>query len=95
SIQLKNKTAEGCAIQTGPLRLVICKTDTGLIGCGLVDVMVYDRFQFPAAKVRAEGKPLIETVEDALNGIVREVNETAQKRGVKAGMTGREALELM
>ncbi len=35
------------------------------------------------------------TIDDLLNGIIKEVNEAARKRGVSIGMSGKEALDLM
>ena len=93
-IQLTHKQATGYVLPAGPVKLVCAVTDRGLIGCGLIDVAVLDRFQFAAAKLKARGKPLIENVQDLLDAEVKEANAAAQALGVKNGMSGRETLEL-
>ena len=92
-IQLTRKQATGYVLPAGPVNLVCAATDRGLIGCGLIDVAVLDRFQFAAARLKARGKPLIENVDDLLDAEVKEANAAARALGVKLGMTGREALE--
>ena len=63
-----------------------------MVACGALDVVALERFNYPAVKVKAKGTS-IATVDDLLAGEVREVNHFAQQRGIKAGMSGREALE--
>lgn len=95
TIQIGGKTAQGYEIPVGPCNLVFATTGNALIGCGLIDVMVFDKFNYPAAKLKATKGPFIVTVNDLLAGEVREANATALKRGVAVGMTGKEALERM
>ena len=94
TIRLTRKEATGFVLPAGPVSLVYAITDRGLIACGLIDVSVLDRFNFPAARLKARGKPLIASVEDLLDGEVKEANASAQALGVKPGMSGREALEM-
>ncbi|MFZ1903390.1 MAG: DUF1805 domain-containing protein, partial [Methanoregula sp.] len=47
------------------------------------------------AKVRPATGPSIVNTNDILTGIVKEVNRGAMGRGIKTGMTGRQALELL
>ena len=95
TIQLGGKTAQGYEIPIGPVNLVFATTGDALIGCGLIDPMIFDKFNYPAARLKATKGPLIVTVADLLAGEVREANSAAQKRGVVIGMTGKEALERM
>ena len=95
TIQIGGKTAQGYEIPVGPVNLVFATTGSALIGCGLIDAMVFDKFNYPAARLKATKGPLIVTVADLLVAEVREANATAQKRGVTIGMTGREALGRM
>jgi len=53
------------------------------------------QFSYPAAKVRPAHGPSIVNTEDIMTGIVKETNRTAMSRGIKNGMTGRQALELL
>ena len=95
TIQLRGKTAQAFEIPVGPVNLVFATTGNSLIGCGLIDPMVFDRFNYPAARLKATTGPLIVTVADLLVAEVREANATAQKRGVVVGMPGKDALEKM
>ena len=94
-IQLTKKRADGYVIPLGPINLVNVVTDTGLVGCGAFDVSALDNFSYPAAKVKSATGGPIATIEDLLSGVVKEANSAASKRGVKIGMTGREALDLL
>jgi uncharacterized protein YunC (DUF1805 family) len=94
-VKLSRKTAEGFVIPLGPANLVAIKTDVGLVGCGAFDVAALDSFSYPAVKVRPSLGPSIVTVDDILKGIVKEANRSAVGRGIKNGMTGRQALELL
>ncbi|MDO9325618.1 MAG: YunC family protein [Methanoregula sp.] len=94
-IQLTRKVAKGFIIPLGPANLVAIKTDVGMIGCGAFDVAALDSFSYPAVKVRPSIGPSIVDTEDLLKGIVKEANRSAMGRGIKNGMTGRAALELL
>ena len=56
---------------------------------------LFNNFGYPAAKVRPSQGSSIDTIEDLLQGIVKEVNPAAEKLGLKVGQTGRDALELL
>lgn len=95
TIQLTRKQAEGYVIDLGPVNLVNVVTDLGMVGCGAFDIAALNNFSYPAAKVRSAEGGSIATIEDLLQGIVKEVNPAAEKLGLKVGQTGREALELL
>jgi uncharacterized protein YunC (DUF1805 family) len=92
-IQLTTKVADGFVIPLGPANLVAIKTDKGIVGCGAIDVAALDSFSYPAVKVRPAIGPSIADTDDILTGIVKEANRSAIGRGIKNGMTGRQALE--
>jgi uncharacterized protein YunC (DUF1805 family) len=94
-VRLSRKNAQGFVIPLGPANLVAIKTDVGLVGCGAFDVAALDSFSYPAVKVRPSLGPSIVDTDDILQGIVKEVNRAALGRGIKTGMTGKEALELL
>ena len=94
-ISLAHKDADSYVIPFGPFNLVMVATDTGMVGCGMVDVHALDRFDYPAARVRSSTGGAIATIDDLLDGIVKDVNDAAQHCGIRAGMTGREALDLL
>jgi uncharacterized protein YunC (DUF1805 family) len=94
-VHLTKKTAQGYVIPFGPVNLVTVLTDVGMVGCGMFDVSALDSFSFPAAKVRPALGPSIVDIDDVLKGIIKEANRSAMGRGIKNGMTGRQALELL
>lgn len=94
-VKLTRKVANGFVIPLGPANLVAIKTDVGLVGCGAFDVAALDSFSYPAAKVRPSVGPSIVDTDDILKGIVKETNRSALGRGIRTGMTGRQALELL
>jgi uncharacterized protein YunC (DUF1805 family) len=94
-VRLSRKKAYGFVIPLGPVNLVAVRTDVGLVGCGAFDVAALDSFSYPAAKVRPSLGPSIADTDDILTGIVKEANRSAFGRGVRTGMTGKEALELL
>lgn len=91
-VQLPGKTARGFVYPLGPANLVAVVTDEGMVGCGAFDVAALEKFNYPAARVRPSKGDSIATIDDLLEGIVKDANGPAQSRGVKVGMTGREAL---
>ena len=93
-IELQEKKAEGFVFEFGPVNLVFAKTSTGMIGCGLINVMVFDKFSYPAALIKSASGAIID-LQGLLVGTVKEVNESASKKGVIVGMSGRQALEMM
>ncbi len=94
-VQLAKKQADGYVIPLGPVNLVMVITDVGMVGCGAFDVVALNNFGYPAAKVRPAQGNSIATIDDLLRGIVKEVNPAAAERGLKLGITGREALDLL
>lgn len=94
-VQMAGKQADGYVIPLGPVDLVAVVTDTGMVGCGAFDVVALDNFGYPAARVRSPHGGPISTIEDLLAGTVKEANAAAARRGIAAGMSGQEALELL
>jgi uncharacterized protein YunC (DUF1805 family) len=94
-VRLTKKEADGFVIPLGPANLVAIKTDVGMVGCGAFDIAALDSFSYPAAKVRPAIGPSIVDTDDILKGIVKEANRSAMGRGIRTGMTGRQALELL
>jgi uncharacterized protein YunC (DUF1805 family) len=70
-------------------------TDRGIIGCGLYDIAVANRFAMAIAIARGTpGHPLCEP-EDLLTARIVEVSEAAAQHGIRPGVTGAEALQLL
>jgi uncharacterized protein YunC (DUF1805 family) len=94
-VQLAKKQADGFVIPLGPANLVFIKTEIGFVGCGAFDTVALEKFNYPAARVKSSTGGSIATITDLLNGIIKDANAIAEQRGIKVGMTGREALELL
>ncbi len=94
-VSLKHSEGVGYVIPAGPVNIVHVVAAHGMVGCGAFDVMALDRFGYPAARVRPSTGTSVSSVGDLLDGIIREANVEAQKRGVTVGMTGKEALDLL
>jgi len=94
-VALNNKQADGFVISLGRLNLVGIVTDIGMVGCGAFDVLALDGFSYPAARARSAKGGSIATISDLLAGIIKEANAAAMKLGIRVGMTGREALDLL
>ena len=94
-VQLAKKQADGYVIPLGAINLVNVVTDVGMVGCGAFDVAALNNFGYPAAKVRPSSGSSIATVDDLMAGIIKEVNPAAEKLGLKVGITGKEALDLL
>lgn len=86
------KTAIGYEENMGPVNLVFARTESGMIGCGAFDVLVFDKFNYPAAKIKGKNGR-ITSIDDLLEGDVVQANSAAQAIGICPGMTGMEVLE--
>ncbi|HOP66106.1 MAG TPA: YunC family protein [Methanoregulaceae archaeon] len=95
TVKLKNSSGTGYIIPLGPVNLVCIVTSKGLVGCGAFDVAALATFDYPAARVRPTRSASIETIDDLLDGTIREANKNAEDLGVKTGMSGKEALDLL
>ena len=91
-VDIGGRPARGFVYPLGPVNLVAVVTDTGMVGCGAFDVAALEKFHYPAARVRPSRGDSVATIEDLLEGIVKDANGPARARGVEVGMTGREAL---
>lgn len=70
-------------------------TSAGLVGCGIYDVRTAAEFGQAVAICRGTPqKPLVEP-EDLYTAKIVEATPQAQALGIRPGMTGREAVELL
>ncbi|WOF17345.1 DUF1805 domain-containing protein [Methanoplanus sp. FWC-SCC4] len=93
-VPLEEKEAEGFVIPLGDVNLVFVKTDSGIVGCGAIDVMALEKFGYPAAKVKPKGNSVAD-INDLMEGEIAAVNPSGEKLGIKIGMTGKEAVRLL
>ncbi len=94
-ITLKNPDATGYVIPAGPVHLVMVIAEHGMVGCGAFDVAALNNFGYPAARVKPSRGTSIASLDDLLAGEIKESNQAAMKLGVKEGMSGKEALDLL
>lgn len=92
-LALNQATAEAYVVPLKGVNLVFAKTEKGMIGCGAFDVKALDKFDYPAAKIAAEGG--ITTIDDLLSGTVRETNNAGKTLGITQGMGAADALKLL
>ncbi len=94
-VQLTNRQADGYIIPLGPVNMVCVITDVGMVGCGAFDVMALDALCYLAVRVKSISGNHIATIDDLLVGVVKDANTEAIKLGIKIGMSGRAALDLL
>lgn len=93
-IRIGKKEIEGFVIPIGKVNLVFARTEKGLVGCGAFDIMALEKFGYAAAKVRPKGES-VSNLDDLMAGEITAANQSAEKLGIKEGITGKEALELL
>ncbi len=81
-ITLNKKQADGYVIPIGPLNLVFVVAGKGMVGCGAFDVVALNNFAYPAAKAKSKTGAPIATIEDLLEGTIKESNVEAGKLGI-------------
>lgn len=70
-------------------------TDVEMVGCGAFDVAALNNFGYPAARVKPTRGSSIVTIDDLLDGVIKDANIAATRLGIKAGISGKEALDLL
>jgi uncharacterized protein YunC (DUF1805 family) len=95
TVPLRNAEGSGYVVPLGPVNLVWVIGAKGMVGCGAFDVQALEKFGYAAARVRSKTGTSIATLDDLLSGIIVEANPSAERYGVRAGMSGREALDLL
>ncbi|KXS44528.1 MAG: hypothetical protein AWU59_465 [Methanolobus sp. T82-4] len=89
-IELDNGSAIGLSMQMQSAPLLLIKADKGFVMCGYLDMEAATALGDVAVKVKG-----VNTFEDVLEAFVVGATQEAINLGIKVGMTGREALELM
>ena len=89
-IELQNGSAIGLSFHMQSAPLLLIKADKGFVMCGYLDMETADMLGDVAVKVKG-----VNTFDDVLEASVVGATEPAINLGIKMGMTGREALELM
>ncbi len=94
-IQFKNGRAIGISNRWRQGQYCTILTEAGMVGCGIYDLKIAAEFGQAVAIARGTPQnPLVEP-EDLLDAKIAEATPQAQKLGIRIGMTGREAVELL
>ena len=88
NVPLKSGEATGMVFELQNASLIIIKADKGYLMCGYLDMKAAEAKGDAAAKVSG-----VSSIDDALEASIVEASSEAKKLGVKAGMSGRKALE--
>jgi uncharacterized protein YunC (DUF1805 family) len=94
-LQFANGTAIGISNRWEQGQYCSILTRAGIVGCGIYDLKTAAEFgQAIAIAKGTPAKPLVEP-EDLFDAKIVGVTPQAEALGIKPGMTGREAVELM
>jgi len=93
-VALAGGVAIGVMVELPKARDLTISTAKGFVGCGLFDVTILDAMH-PERQVVGARVTGVREIEDILDAKVRDCTAAAQALGVRPGMTGREALQLM
>ncbi len=89
-VELDNGTAMGISLQMQNAPLLLIRAKRGFVMCGYLDLEAAASLGDLAVKLKG-----VKTIEDMLGAPVAGVTSAAAALGIKQGMTGKEALELM
>ncbi|WP_406660192.1 DUF1805 domain-containing protein [Methanolobus sp. ZRKC3] len=89
-IELDKGSAMGLSFHMQTAPLLVIKADKGFVMCGYLDMETADSLGDVAVKVKG-----VNTFDDVLKAHVVGATQSAINLGIKMGMTGKEALELM
>jgi uncharacterized protein YunC (DUF1805 family) len=94
-MQFANGSAIGISNRWHKGQYCVILTEAGLFGCGIYDVKTAGEFGQAVAIARGTPQnPLVEP-EDLLDARILELTPRARELGVRTGMSGREAVELL
>ena len=94
-IQFKNGCAIGISNRWHKGQYCMILTQAGLVGCGIYDVKTAGEFGQAVAIARGTPQNPLVNPEDLFDARIVEATPQAQALGVRVGMTGREAVELL
>jgi uncharacterized protein YunC (DUF1805 family) len=94
-IQFNNGCAIGISNRWQQGQYCTILTEAGLVGCGIYDVKTAAEFGQAVAIARGTPqKPLVDP-EDLFDAKIVDATPRAKELGIRLGMTGREAVELL
>ena len=94
-LQFQNGSAIGISNRWQHGQYCTILTEAGLVGCGIYDVKTAAEFGQAVAIARGTpAQPLVEP-EDLFDAKIVDLTPQAGQLGIRTGMTGREAVELL
>jgi uncharacterized protein YunC (DUF1805 family) len=90
-----NGCANGLSNRWHKGQYCVILTEAGLVGCGIYDVKTAAEFGQAVAIARGTPQNPLVNPEDLLGARIVEATPQAQALGVRLGMTGRDAVELL
>ena len=94
-IQFKNGCAIGISNRWHKGQYCTILTEAGLVGCGIYDVKTAAEFGQAVAIARGTPQAPLTEPEDLFDAKIVDATPRARELGVRVGMTGREAVELL
>jgi uncharacterized protein YunC (DUF1805 family) len=94
-IQFKNGCAIGISNRWRQGQYCMILTEAGLVGCGIYDVKTAAEFGQAVAIARGTPQNPLVNPEDLFGAKIVDATPKAKELGIKIGMTGREAVELL
>ena len=89
------KDSQGLEVSWQGGQFVMIIADRGLVSCGVIDKEVMEKFGFAVAIARGTPEKPLVTTDDLLAANIADVTQKAAAYGVKVGMKGQEALEII
>jgi uncharacterized protein YunC (DUF1805 family) len=94
-IQFKNGCAIGISNRWQHGQYCVILTQAGLVGCGIYDVKTAGEFGQAVAIARGTPQQPLVDPEDLFDAKIVDATPRARELGVRIGMSGREAVELL
>jgi len=94
-IQFKNGCAIGISNRWRQGQYCMILTEAGLVGCGIYDIKTAAEFGQAVAIARGTPQKPLVNPEDLFDARIVDATLQAQQLGIRIGMTGREAVELL
>ena len=94
-IQFRNGCAIGISNRWHQGQYCTILTEAGLVGCGIYDIKTAAHFGQAVAIARGTPQTPLVNPEDLFDAKIVDATPRAQELGIRVGMTGREAVELL
>jgi len=95
AMEFGGKSAEGVGYRWPGGQYCAIHTERGVVGCGIFDTRIASTFSMAFAIARGTPQHPLAEPEDLLGATIVEASDKAIEYGVKLGMSGREALEVL